>query len=92
MQGSVALLSYIDDSPEADEEIATHLEVAVWRRLRGRISSLRIDVSEGGLILRGSAPSYYVKQLVQHAVMSESILPIHANDIEVSEPLRRRIH
>jgi hypothetical protein len=92
MQDTVALLPFADITLENDDEVAAELEGMVRRRLHGRLSSFYVDVTEEGLILRGSAPSYYIKQLVQHAVMSESFLPIHANEIEVTESLRRRIH
>jgi hypothetical protein len=35
------------------------------------------------VILKGRAPTYYAKQLAQHAVMQIAEYRIHANEIEV---------
>jgi hypothetical protein len=51
--------------------------------LRGRVTGLRIEVRGGGVVLRGTAQSFYAKQLAQHAVMSGTDLPIVRNEIEV---------
>jgi hypothetical protein len=40
-------------------------------------------VRTDGVILQGSALTYYAKQLAQHAIMVAIQLPILANDIEV---------
>lgn len=55
----------------------------VSRALRGRLRGLAIDRCEEGLILLGKAPSFYVKQLAQHAVGQLSGAPIVRNEIEV---------
>lgn len=52
-------------------------------RLRGRLSGLRLELSSEGIVLRGTARSFYAKQLAQHAVMSGTDLPIVRNEIEV---------
>ena len=39
---------------------------------------------KSGLVLRGRVHTYYAKQLVQHAVMEASSLPIRANEMEVA--------
>jgi hypothetical protein len=59
------------------------LETRLRARLRGRVQELRLEQSEGGLILRGCSRTYYGKQLAQHAVMDAVNLPILANEIEV---------
>jgi hypothetical protein len=59
------------------------LEVRVQAKLSGRIRNLRLLHHGCGIILRGSARTYYAKQLAQHAVMTESRVPILANEIEV---------
>lgn len=66
------------------------LEEEVAARLHGRMRNLRIYSTETGLILRGIAPSYYIKQLAQHAVMAESLIPIEANEIAVAREAIRR--
>jgi hypothetical protein len=60
------------------------LEEMVRRRVRGQVEDLRVLVLGHGLILRGRAPTYYVKQLAQHAILGASRLPLLANEIEVA--------
>jgi hypothetical protein len=62
------------------EQLETHVQC----RLGGRVRHFRLLASAGGLILQGHAPTYYAKQLAQHAVMAATPLPIAANEIEVS--------
>ena len=50
------------------------------RRVRG----LRIEVREGGLVLRGLADSDHAKLLAQYAVMAVTGLPLMTNKIEVT--------
>jgi hypothetical protein len=56
----------------------------VWHQLGGRLRDFRLEVRDGGIVLRGRAPTYHAKQLAQHAVMSATDLPILRNEIEVS--------
>jgi hypothetical protein len=60
------------------------LEARVDSRLGGRVRHLQVLLRGDGIILKGQARSYYVKQLAQHAIMQTSALPILANEIEVS--------
>ena len=60
------------------------LEAHVHSRLNGRVRRLRLLVRGHGLVLQGHAPTYYAKQLAQHAVLEATSLPILANEIEVS--------
>jgi hypothetical protein len=59
------------------------VEAHVQSRLIGRVRDLRLEALEQGIVLRGRALTYHVKQLAQHAVMEASGLPIVANEIEV---------
>ena len=59
------------------------LEARLQHQLRSRIGNLELILSSSGLTLRGLADSYYVKQLIQHAVMQAIDLPLYANQIEV---------
>jgi hypothetical protein len=68
------------DSPQAH---LAHLEAVVRQRVSGLVRSLHIVVEENGLVLNGSARTYYAKQLAQHAAMNACPLPIRANRIEV---------
>ena len=61
----------------------TELEEIVRDRVGGHLREFRLTVVEGGLVLRGRAPTYYSKQLAQHAVMQETDVPIVTNEIEV---------
>lgn len=64
---------------------ADQLEAFIQRHLLGRVRvrRFRVLVQEQGLVLQGCAPTYYAKQLAQHAAMEVSKLPILANEIEV---------
>jgi hypothetical protein len=59
------------------------LETNIRSRLGRQVADFRLVEADGGLILRGRTASYYAKQLVQHAVMKGTRLPIRANEIEV---------
>lgn len=63
---------------------ATELEAHIQCRLSGQVRDFRLVVADEGVILRGHANTYYAKQLAQHAVMEATVLPILANEIEVS--------
>lgn len=58
------------------------LEATVQKRLGNRIRDLRILRSERGVILQGRVPTYYAKQLAQHAILELGEL-VAANQIEV---------
>ena len=64
---------------------ADQMEALIQRHLlsRVRVRQLRVTVQEQGLVLQGCVPTYYAKQLAQHAAMEVSGLPILANEIEV---------
>lgn len=64
-------------------EEVKELEARLRRGLRSQVRELTLEVRSDGLVLRGRTPTYYGKQLVQHAVMAVSQLPILANIIEV---------
>ena len=54
------------------------------RQLRGRLRQFNIVGDERGLVLSGEAPSFYVKQLAQHAVGRMTSVPIVRNEIQVA--------
>jgi hypothetical protein len=66
----------------ADEIV--RVEIRVQERMIGRVHGLRVLLDRRGLVLRGFTRSYHAKQLVQHAVMDETAIPIAANEIVVS--------
>jgi hypothetical protein len=62
------------------------IEGHVQHRLNGLLRDFQLVFRDGGLVLRGRVPTYYTKQLAQHAVMEASSLPIYANEMEVRRP------
>ena len=58
---------------------ATHLAT----HLRGRLRDASVSIQRGGVVIRGTTTSFYIKQLALHAVMKRVSLPIAANEIEV---------
>ena len=76
-----------EDTREASAQDRTtiiQLESHLQYQLMGRVSDLRLEICGSGLVLEGHAPTYYAKQLAQHAVMQATDLPILANKIDVS--------
>jgi hypothetical protein len=47
------------------------------------VGDLQVLGRDNGLVLKGYCRTYYAKQLVQHAVMGNTDLPILANEIKV---------
>ncbi|MCS7015613.1 MAG: hypothetical protein RMJ19_02015 [Gemmatales bacterium] len=70
---------WFDAAQAAGDEL---LEATVQKRLGNRIRDLRVVRSERGIILRGRVPTYYAKQLAQHAILELGEL-VAANQIEV---------
>lgn len=58
---------------------ATHLAT----QLRGRLHEIRVFAEPEGVVIRGLANSYHVKQLAQHEIMQIFALPVVANEITV---------
>lgn len=61
------------------------IEAEIDRQLSGRLSQFNVDCDDEGLVLSGTAQSFYVKQLAQHAVGRLTRLPIVRNEIQVLE-------
>ncbi len=53
------------------EDLAARLERIVTTRTGGRIRDLRIELADHQIVVTGSVPTYYTKQLVTHAVLEE---------------------
>jgi hypothetical protein len=64
------------------------LSMRIRRQLVGRIRDFRLLHDGDGLVLRGFAPTFYAKQIAQHAVMEATSLPISANEIWVPDRAR----
>jgi osmotically-inducible protein OsmY len=71
-----------EQSLSASGEIAT-VAAHLAQHLRGRLRDASVTIHRGGVVIRGTTKSYYVKQLAQHAVMKHVSLPIVANEIDV---------
>jgi hypothetical protein len=72
------------ETDTATRETLARIEGHVRCRLTGLLRDFRLVFRDKGLVLRGRVHTYYAKQLVQHAVMEASSLPIRANEMEVS--------
>lgn len=68
---------------ETTLESVSRLESTLQIRLSGRVRNLRLEVRDHGLVLQGQARTYYAKQLAQHGLMSETTVPLVANEIVV---------
>lgn len=55
----------------------------IQRDLSLRVHNFRLSACDDGLVLQGRTKTYYVKQLVQHAVMDATDFPVRANNIVV---------
>jgi hypothetical protein len=68
--------------PSAQQEVERHIHLRTGRRVR----NLLVELEAGRIVLRGTADSYYVKQLAQHGVLD--LFPDIAlhNDIAVDNP------
>jgi CheY-like chemotaxis protein len=67
----------------ADAASVERLASETGEKLRGRLSDLRLELHGSGIVIRGTARSFYAKQLAQQAVMKGTDLPIVRNEIEV---------
>jgi hypothetical protein len=76
----------MERNPQAASVVAEidRLASDTAEKLRGRLSNLRLELHGDGVVLRGTARSFYAKQLAQHAVMTSTELPIVRNEIEVT--------
>jgi hypothetical protein len=79
-------MSWSSDEPAVDSAgtaVLSDVEARVLSRLRGQVHHFALAARDGGLVLHGSSPTFYAKQLAQHAVMQATNLPILANEIRV---------
>jgi osmotically-inducible protein OsmY len=71
-----------DSAPPTGEQV----EALLRRHLGTRGRELHVAVRQEGVVLRGHACTFYVKQLAQHIAMEVAGLRILANEIEVRPP------
>jgi hypothetical protein len=74
-----------DRAARDGREPGSDLAVLLSERLGRRVRDLRIEVNRCGLVLRGRASSYHVKQLAQHTASAVANLPVLANEIVVTQ-------
>jgi hypothetical protein len=67
-------------TPDGTAELEAHVQC----RLAGQLHNFRVFVRADGLVLQGSAQTYYAKQQAEDAVREATGFPILANAIEVS--------
>lgn len=79
----------LDREAFVEQEIVD-AELYLAKSLRGRLFDASLSVRPDGVVLHGTAGSYYVKQMAQHAVMEHLSLPLVANEIEVVTARRDR--
>ena len=59
------------------------IEIRILSRVAGRLQNLQVILRDDGVVLKGRAKTYHVKQLAQHAVLEMTGVRLLANDIEV---------
>ena len=67
---SPRLLALVPETLAEAERLAASIERAVHRETGGGVYNLSVEIRDEGILLRGSCPSYYCKQLAQHAAMA----------------------
>ncbi len=73
----------INKRAERDELLAATVERIVFSRTGGRITELRVDVTEGRIVLMGRAATYYTKQLATQAALDAADFCELSNEIDV---------
>ena len=67
----------------ADPDLGRSIEQALAATGYMPLRSVEVRVHEGLVILRGQAPTYYLKQMAQTAAMQNQSVEMLQNDIEV---------
>lgn len=73
----------LDTSATRTDSLSQRVERIVRLRTASRVHNLQVDVQGTDVILRGVAPTYYVKQLATHAALDEIDQRTLTNDIDV---------
>jgi hypothetical protein len=79
----MAVLTQITDDLDFTE-VVHELEDHLRTELRSFVRDLSIEVTSGGLILHGSAYTFYGKQLAQQEVMRRTHLRVLTNRVTVN--------
>ena len=69
------------DAPTSEN--LDRIEDDIRRMFSQRVCDFHIQAIDDGLVLYGRTKTYHGKQLVQHAVMEATDMPLAANNIDV---------
>ena len=67
----------------AGQQLAVTIERVVRDRIGGKIQGLKVEVRRDGVFLQGVCPTFYVKQLAQHAAMRVAGQTAITNEMKV---------
>jgi len=62
-------VGFLDGQGEPGDALAARIERHIARRACGRVQGLRVDCSEGQIVLEGRCRTYHAKQIVQEAAL-----------------------
>ncbi|MGA2068570.1 MAG: BON domain-containing protein [Thermoguttaceae bacterium] len=80
---SPELIAIVPETLAEAEELAASIEQAVHRETGGAVRNLSVEIGREEILLRGSCPSFYCKQLAQTAAMAVPAGKQLSNCIEV---------
>ena len=72
-----------ETTSQAADALIERVERIVRLRTASRVHDLQVDLQGTDVILTGTAPTYYVKQLATHAALDEIADRTLTNDIDV---------
>jgi|GEM_PF-1519173 hypothetical protein len=75
----------------ADAEQLEAVQAEVAKRLQSRVHEFHLLTRDNGLVLKGRAHSYHVKQLAQSLVQEFLHMPIVANEMRVWSSFPRSV-
>ena len=71
-------------TPEPDAALGNAIQDAFHHTGRSWLLHLKVEVVAGSVVLRGSVPSYYLKQLAQETVFSVPGVAGLRNELQVA--------
>ena len=77
------LADALSASRSPHDDLLARLERTILCRTGGRITDLRVEVTDDGIVISGNAPTYYAKQLASHAALAEMSNEPLTNAIDV---------
>jgi osmotically-inducible protein OsmY len=76
--------------PTRNRDLGAAVQDALTARRDGRLRAVRVAAQNGQVFLAGEVPTYYAKQLAQHAAMSvEGVQRVH-NELVVDHRRTRQ--